>query len=544
MFRFKFTTAVMLAAALAFASCSDSGSSSGGGGGTKPLTDSESVTADVAALDCDDIIFAGADTPTNVTGNFFLPVSGGNGTIISWESDNGLVVIGLNGAVAITRPAFGSGSATVTLTASVTKNGVSETKNITITVIEVPQTDAEAVIADAALLDSGDFTYSPGDSSSNVTKNFTMSTAGACGTTITWAEKTDAGNNIVLSGTGNSSSAVTWPEASGFGPYSVTLTATITKGTESTTKDISVTVIPPATTKISTTVDSVTFKMVLVPGGMTFPTGVNDDGTDTVANAYWIEETEVTYEMWNKVYTWATNAARGANIYYFANTGTMGDGTGDTNQHPVTTVSWRDSMVWCNALTEWYNAQKGTIYACVYTSDVAYGIPIRDSRDGSYGSSINATAGSFDNPYINPNAKGFRLLTSSEYELAARYRNGTLWTYGDHASGDDSGACSNDGGILGGLGMSTVFGNYAVYSSNSGASTAVVKSKTNGYNALGLYDMSGNVWEWCFTASGSDRVLRGGGWYNAALYLQVGYWILYAPSFEYNRGGFRYARTQ
>ncbi len=35
--------------------------------------------------------------------------------------------------------------------------------------------------------------------------------------------------------------------------------------------------------------------------------------------------------------------------YTFGNAGTMGDGTGDTDQHPVTTVNWRDAMVWNNA---------------------------------------------------------------------------------------------------------------------------------------------------------------------------------------------------
>jgi formylglycine-generating enzyme required for sulfatase activity len=50
----------------------------------------------------------------------------------------------------------------------------------------------------------------------------------------------------------------------------------------------------------------------------------------------------------------------------------------------------------------------------------------------------------------------------------------------------------------------------AWYSSNSGSSTQDVATKLA--NELGLSDMSGNVWEWCFDASGSLRVFRGGSW--------------------------------
>jgi hypothetical protein len=128
------------------------------------------------------------------------------------------------------------------------------------------------------------------------------------------------------------------------------------------------------------TIEGVTFKMLPVPGGKTFPTGVNDDGTATVAGAYWVGETEVTYELWNKVYAWATTGTTGtgAGQYTFANEGMAGseDSTG-TDQQPVTHICWRDSMVWCNALTEWYNAKKGTSYECVYTYS---GVIIRDSR--------------------------------------------------------------------------------------------------------------------------------------------------------------------
>ena len=105
---------------------------------------------------------------------------------------------------------------------------------------------------------------------------------------------------------------------------------------------------------VTYTADGVSFNMVYVPGGLTFPTGLLDDGIATVSSSYWIGETEVTWELWSKVKTWAENNA--SNLYTFANPGVMGDGTGDNVTHPVTTVNWRDAMAWTNALTEWYNA--------------------------------------------------------------------------------------------------------------------------------------------------------------------------------------------
>jgi len=193
--------------------------------------------------------------------------------------------------------------------------------------------------------------------------------------------------------------------------------------------------------------------------GLTFPTGVNDDGRATVSHTFQIADTETSYELWEKVYQWATSGSGGApgdGQYFFANVGTQGDGSPeDTKEHPVTMINWRDSIVWCNALTEWYNANAGTDYDCVYTYSNTI---IRDSRDSN--------AAACDGVAASSTANGFRLLTSDEYECAARYRDGTRWTYGDHASGDDSGACYDDGDILGGQELSEVFGNYAWYSRN------------------------------------------------------------------------------
>ena len=283
----------------------------------------------------------------------------------------------------------------------------------------------------------------------------------------------------------------------------------------------------------------VKFNMHYVPGGLTFPTDHDDKtiGTPTVADAYWIAETEATYQLWDKVKTWATTIPY--EIYTFSLGGHLGSSNAGSYQQPVLVVTWRNAMIWCNALTEYYNYRNGTNYACVYCTDTTYTTPIR-SCDDIYPDASTIEPGKEDNPYINPAAKGFRLPTSNEWELAARYKDGINWTPGNYASGAT--ADYNDVAATAAVAV--------IRPQHDTGRTAVVKSKIA--NALGLYDMSGNAFEWCFDwhpdHKNEFRVSRGGSYiYTGGSYLGIGHVKSYLPSQAdtlSNEDGFRFVRTQ
>ena len=137
----------------------------------------------------------------------------------------------------------------------------------------------------------------------------------------------------------------------------------------------------------------------------------------------------------------------------------------------------------------------------------------------------------------NLTGKNFRLPTEAEWEYAAR-------------GGNKSQGYKYSG--------SNTIGNVAWYTYNSGSKTHDVKTKHA--NELGIYDMSGNVYEWCYDryevyssrsqispagpTSGSSRILRGGSWDCNVKRCRISYRDYYDPGSRSDYGGFRLSLSQ
>ncbi|MEI6092532.1 MAG: SUMF1/EgtB/PvdO family nonheme iron enzyme [bacterium] len=293
--------------------------------------------------------------------------------------------------------------------------------------------------------------------------------------------------------------------------------------------------------KITFKANEVIFNMIYVPGKQTFPIGVDDKKKATVDKSYLIGETEVTYELWYKIRVWAEQ--HGYSFAYKGKEGSAGKpGSALTvyKNNPVTGISWRDTIIWSNALTEWFNSINKTKYTCVYYEDSNFKKPIRHVNRNN---SISIQKGSQDDPYENLNANGFRLLKSNEWELAARYKDGKDWTPGNYISGTDIEFLNDFLYINGSFVSETILNDTVAWYKNE--QTSDVKKLQA--NKLGVYDMSGNVWEWCFDKYPDtihlNRIMRGGSCFYYVLGLRVGhvYWNApYGASYDL---GFRLAMT-
>ena len=210
-----------------------------------------------------------------------------------------------------------------------------------------------------------------------------------------------------------------------------------------------------------------------------------DDGPQRTVNisAFEMSETEVTQRQWEDVMGWNDSEFSG----------------GD---HPVEKVTWLDCVSFCNKLSEADGYAK-----CFAMTNMRY--------DGDHII--------FADVICDFEANGYRLPTEAEWEYACRAGTSTRFYWGD--SGEE-----------------LIVKQYCWYRMNASKffwtnphadeeGTQPVAQKTS--NAFGLFDMSGNAWEWCWDwhssiyygtrpdpdsdptgpISGVARVVRGGGWY-------------------------------
>jgi formylglycine-generating enzyme len=262
--------------------------------------------------------------------------------------------------------------------------------------------------------------------------------------------------------------------------------------------------------------------MVLIPAG-SFTMGDTLDGesdaipTVTYVSAFYMDANLVSFSQWRSVYSWATSHGYGFDR----------PGSGKASTHPVQTMYWYDCVKWCNARSE----MEGKTPA--YYTDSGLSLPYRSGQVA---------------PYVNWGI-GYRLPTEAEWEKAARGGlSGQRFPWGNTISESQANyygdtVYSYD---LGPNGYNAIFatGGYP-YTSPVGYFAA------NGY---GLYDMAGNVWQWCWDwygtpyaggndprgpASGSVRVLRGGSWRYDAIYCRAAYRSGSGPAISDGYVGFR-----
>ncbi len=263
-------------------------------------------------------------------------------------------------------------------------------------------------------------------------------------------------------------------------------------------------------------------EMVLIPAGkfqMGSEKGYGDNKPHqvTITKSFYMGKYEVTQAEYEK-YCSYTGSDFPSSSY------------GDGDNYPAYYVCWYDALVYCNkrsvaeGLTPCYSISGNT-------------------DPSKWGTVPTLTDSTWNAVVCDWNANGYRLPTEAEWEYAARAGDNTVDSLTYSGTSDEN-----------------KLGEYAWHYDISSSKTHEVGTKKA--NAFGLYDMSGNVMEWCWnwhtsrydaeteggsdptgTSAGSRRVYRGGGWSDYSNYCAVSYRFNNSPGSRGYYIGFRVVRS-
>lgn len=227
-------------------------------------------------------------------------------------------------------------------------------------------------------------------------------------------------------------------------------------------------------------------------------------------DAFFIDKTEVTRELWEQVKAWANT-----NGY------DISQGESRNLHHPMYSLTWFNAVKWCNARSEYEG-----LTPCYYTNAEQTTVYRTGNQD-------------IQNAWVKWQASGYRLPTEAEWEKAARGgRTAQRYPWGNT--------------------IGTTEANYYFPNNPWGGTAPVGSYPANDY---GLFDMAGNLMEWCWDPyssiyygvsgnqenpygplSGSRRVTRGGAAAMEFAYCRVAYRLLEFPANWNGVLGFRSVR--